>query len=50
MELLESDLNSVDSVDIGITRKEKLENEEYDWNLFNTEINEEKLNHFLRFE
>ena len=56
MELLESDLNSVDSIEVGITRKEKLENEEYDWNLFNTirfdktEMNEKKINHFLRFE
>jgi hypothetical protein len=44
------------SIRNGFTHKEKLENEEYDWNLFTAvkydkiEMNKTKINHFLRFE
>jgi hypothetical protein len=56
MDLLKSELDLVGSIAEEITHKEKFENNEYDWNLFtpirfdNTEMNEKKINHFLRFE
>ncbi len=45
-----------DSIAEELTHKDKLENHEYDWNIYTTirfsktGINEEKINHFLRFE
>jgi len=56
MDLLKSELDLIDSIAEGITHKEKLENDKYDWNVFTairfdkTEMNEKKINHFLRFE
>jgi len=56
MDLLKTELDLVDSIAEGITHKEKLENDKYDWNIFTsirfdkTEMNENKINHFLRFE
>lgn len=51
MELLASDLNTIESIVKEVPHLEKLENNERDWNIFNNmQINERKLNNFLKFE
>ena len=51
MELLASDLDTVESFVKVVPHLEKLENNERDWNIFNNiQINERKLNNFLKFE
>ncbi|MHA2035169.1 MAG: hypothetical protein ACW98X_01970 [Promethearchaeota archaeon] len=56
IELPKLNLDSVEHIAEKIPSREKLENKEHDWNLltsirFNkTELNEEKINHFLKFE
>ncbi len=52
MELLTSDLDTVESFVKGVPHLEKLEIKEYNWNIFNNnmQINERKFNNFLKFE
>jgi len=51
MELSTSDLDTVESIVKEVPHLEKLEKNEYDWNIFNNlQINERKLNNFLKFE
>ena len=51
MELLASDLDPIESIVKEVPHLEKLENNERDWNIFNNmQINERKLNNFLKFE
>ena len=51
VELLASDLDTVKSFVKEVPHLEKLENNKYSWNIFNNiQINERKLNNFLKFE
>lgn len=51
LELLASDLEPIESIVKEVPHLEKLENNERDWNIFNNiQINERKLNNFLKFE
>ena len=51
MELLASDLDTIESIVKEVPHLEKLENNKRDWNIFNNmQINERKLNNFLKFE
>lgn len=51
MELLPSELDTAESIVKEVPHLEKLEKNEYDWNILNNlQINERKLNNFFKFE
>jgi len=51
MDLLASDLDPIEPIIKEVPHLEKLENNEYSWNIINNiQINERKFNNFLKFE